>query len=159
MYVCENNLYSVYSPLNVRQPRNRPIHRLAKAHGIEAITGDGNDVLAVYKAAQQAVDTVRTGRPVFLEFATYRWREHCGPNFDNKIGYRTEAEFLEFKAKCPVARLENHLLEKSWPPGRRWMKPPGKSNPRWTGPSVSPKTARFPTRPPSCTGCMLDRIR
>ena len=32
-------------------------------------------------------------KPVFIEFQTYRWLEHCGPNFDNNIGYRSEKEF------------------------------------------------------------------
>jgi len=40
--------------------------------------------------------------PQFLEFDTYRWREHCGPNYDNDIGYREEEEFLEWKKKDPL---------------------------------------------------------
>ena len=106
LFVCENNLYSVYSPLAVRQPTARSICRLAEAHGIEAREGDGNDVLAVRENAGQALDRIRSGGgPALLEFRTYRWREHCGPNYDNHIGYRTEDEFRRWKALCPLARL------------------------------------------------------
>ena len=48
--------------------------------------------------------------PVFLEFATYRWREHCGPYYDNDLGYRTESEFLEWRKCCPLETVQNQLL-------------------------------------------------
>jgi TPP-dependent pyruvate/acetoin dehydrogenase alpha subunit len=110
VFVCENNLYSVYSPLDVRQPANRDRCAVARAHGIEAIHVDGNDAAAVVAAAREAVDRARRGRgPTYLECDTYRWREHCGPNYDNDIGYRTEAEFLSWKAKDPLERLRAQL--------------------------------------------------
>jgi pyruvate dehydrogenase E1 component alpha subunit len=106
LFVCENNLYSVYSPLEVRQPASRRICRLAEGHGVEAWQGDGNDVLEVRQRTGEALDHIRSGRgPALVEFNTYRWREHCGPNYDNHIGYRTEEEFLRFKALCPLERL------------------------------------------------------
>ena len=40
-------------------------------------------------------------RPYFVEFDTYRWLEHCGPNLDNNIGYRSEKEFKIWKKKTP----------------------------------------------------------
>lgn len=107
VYVCENNLYSVYSPLAVRQPANRSQLGLATAHGLAAETADGNDVVAVAAAMQRAVARARSGAgPTFLEFPTYRWREHCGPNFDNHLGYRTEAEYAAWKDQCPLLRCE-----------------------------------------------------
>jgi TPP-dependent pyruvate/acetoin dehydrogenase alpha subunit len=110
LFVCENNLYSVYSPLKVRQPLERKIHELAAAIGFAVGHGDGNDVEEVYRITTMAVDaTRRGGGPQFLEFFTYRWREHCGPNYDNDIGYRTEEEFLEWKARDPITRFEQRL--------------------------------------------------
>jgi pyruvate dehydrogenase E1 component alpha subunit len=104
VYVCENNLYSVYSPLPVRQPAHREVWQLAAGHGITAHQGDGNDPLAVHGLMRAAVDQVRAGRgPVFLELKTYRWREHCGPGYDNHIGYRTEAEYLAWRERDPIA--------------------------------------------------------
>ncbi|MFC1986960.1 thiamine pyrophosphate-dependent dehydrogenase E1 component subunit alpha [Chloroflexota bacterium] len=111
VFVCENNLYSVYSPLSVRQPPNREIFKLAEGYGIESYQGDGNDVTEVYKLAKQAIDKARQGGgPTFLEFKTYRWREHCGPNYDNDLGYRTENEFKEWQQHCPLERLKEQLL-------------------------------------------------
>ena len=111
IFVCENNLYSVYSPLHVRQPDGRPIAGIARAIGVEAIEGDGNDVERVYQVCSDAVKKARADEgPTFFEFATYRWREHCGPEFDNHIGYRTEAEYLAWKERCPIALLETKIL-------------------------------------------------
>ena len=50
--------------------------------------------------------------PFFLQLDTYRWREHCGPNYDNNIGYRSENEFKKWKKKCPIKKLENLLIKK-----------------------------------------------
>jgi pyruvate dehydrogenase E1 component alpha subunit len=112
LFVCENNFYSVYSPLDVRQPKDRDRLAIAKAHGLFAKEGFGNDVEAVYRLAQEAVSYVREGNgPAYIEFETYRHREHCGPNFDNHIGYRTEEEFLSWEKKCPLKIQRSKLNE------------------------------------------------
>ena len=112
LFVCENNLYSVYSPMAVRQPAARSICRLAEAHGVAAFAGDGNDALAVRERADAALGRIRSGGgPALLEFSTYRWREHCGPNYDNHIGYRTEDEFLRWQALCPLERLRKRGID------------------------------------------------
>lgn len=110
LFVCENNLYSVYSPLEVRQPKGRSIAGLAEGIGLKGLKGDGNDVKASHALVSSAVESIRSGNgPVLLEFDTYRWREHCGPNYDNDIGYRTEAEFQRFKALDPIASLQESM--------------------------------------------------
>lgn len=112
LYICENNLYSVYSPLGVRQPAGRNIFEMVHCLGVQSESGDGNDALDVYTKVSNAVKSIRAGNgPCFLEFATYRWREHCGPNFDNDIGYRTEDEYLHWKSKDPIVSLEAAMLE------------------------------------------------
>lgn len=112
VFVCENNLYSVYSPMEVRQPAHREVFQLAAGHGITAHQGDGNDPLAVHQLMCAATDHARSGRgPVFLELKTYRWREHCGPGFDNHIGYRKEAEYLAWRARDPIANFEFRLQQ------------------------------------------------
>ena len=111
VFICENNLYSVYTPLARRQP-DRGLTALADAHGIPSRTADGNDVEAVYQAARDAVEGARRGDgPAFLQFDTYRWREHCGPNFDNHLGYRTEEEYQEWRERCPIERARARLQE------------------------------------------------
>jgi pyruvate dehydrogenase E1 component alpha subunit len=113
IFVCENNLYSVYSPMGVRQPEGRRIVDIGTALGIESAQGDGNDVELVYRLCADAVERARRGGgPAFFEFTTYRWREHCGPEFDNDLGYRSEVEYLRWKKLDPVARLESKLLER-----------------------------------------------
>lgn len=108
LFVCENNLYSVYSPLEVRQPATRDRVAIARAHGVYARYGFGNDVEEVHRITSEAVAHVRKGEgPAFLEFDTYRHREHCGPNFDNHIGYRTEQEFLAWEQRCPLKVYKN----------------------------------------------------
>ncbi len=110
IFICENNLYSVYTALNQRQP-NRPLTDIAQAHGIPALAGDGNDVEEAYALTRQAVVRAREGSgPTFVLLDTYRWREHCGPNFDNNIGYRTEAEYQEWEQRCPLRSLSNKLI-------------------------------------------------
>ena len=111
LFVCENNLYSVYSPLNVRQPEGRQIWKFASGYGMPSAHGDGNDALDVFDKTHTALEHIRRGGgPYFLEFATYRWREHCGPNFDNDLGYRTEEEYLAWKERNPLKLLESQLL-------------------------------------------------
>ncbi len=106
LFVCENNFYSVYSPIAYRQPSGRKIHEMVKGIGLDSHFGDGNDVVATYKMCSSAVERIRNGEgPVFLEFETYRWREHCGPNYDNDIGYRTEREYLNWLDRDPLVKF------------------------------------------------------
>jgi len=114
LFVCENNLYSVYSPLSVRQPAGRKIYEMVRGLGITSEHADGNDCLEVYSRTENAIENIRKGiGPYFIEFDTYRWREHCGPFFDNDLGYRTEEEFQFWKKKDPIQLLESHLFNDS----------------------------------------------
>lgn len=109
IFVCENNFYSVYSPLSVRQPKNRQIVDLAKSHGIKSISLDSNDITDIIqqtKLLRNEIIEKKTG-PAFMEVKTYRWLEHCGPNYDNDLGYRTEKEFLTEKNKDILNILMN----------------------------------------------------
>lgn len=112
LFVCENNFFSVYSPLSVRQPKERDNLSLVNSLGIKGDKGDGNNVIEVYELAKKAVTNIRKGKgPYYLEFETYRWREHCGPNFDNDLGYRTEKDFLKWKKRCPVGLFEKKMIK------------------------------------------------
>lgn len=112
LFICENNLYSVYSPLSVRQPHGRSIAKMVESMGVKVATADGTDITACSNAMHDAIEYVRSGKGAyFVEFSTYRWREHCGPNFDNNIGYRTQEEFLAAQAKDPLNCLEAELSQ------------------------------------------------
>ncbi|HLO64382.1 MAG TPA: thiamine pyrophosphate-dependent dehydrogenase E1 component subunit alpha [Azonexus sp.] len=111
LFVCENNLYSVYAPLHERQPAGRSISAMVGALGIPSACGDGNDAVACHRLLGEAVAHIRAGRgPYFLEFATYRWREHCGHAYDNDLGYRTIEEFQLWQTRDPIARLRREIL-------------------------------------------------
>ncbi len=104
-FVCENNLYSVHSPLRMRQPHDLAIHSRAAAYGLPAQQVDGNDILAVYEAATEAVNYLRAGKgPYFLEGLTYRWREHVGPLFDTGQGFRSQRELDFWMEQCPIKK-------------------------------------------------------
>jgi pyruvate dehydrogenase E1 component alpha subunit len=111
LFICENNLYSVNTPLDVRQPGNRTIAELVRGHGIRTSQHDGQAVETVDAATADAVAHIRAeGAPALLEFMTCRWLEHCGPLGDDHLGYRPRAELDRRDARCPL-RLHRQLLE------------------------------------------------
>ncbi|MBE6367659.1 MAG: thiamine pyrophosphate-dependent dehydrogenase E1 component subunit alpha [Lentisphaerae bacterium] len=76
--VCENNTVAA-TTLTGNSTANQDRTLLAAAYGIPAITADGNDVTAVYKAACTAVEHIRSGQgPFLLDLRTYRVEPHCG---------------------------------------------------------------------------------
>jgi pyruvate dehydrogenase E1 component alpha subunit len=112
LIVCENNLYSVYTNIKERQIDDNFV-RFAKAFKINSLRMNGNDAYKIFQISKNIVKNMRNSQlPFFLQLDTYRWREHCGPNYDNNIGYRSENEFKQWKKKCPIKKLENSLLKK-----------------------------------------------
>jgi TPP-dependent pyruvate/acetoin dehydrogenase alpha subunit len=117
LFICENNLYSTESPLNVRQPQGTNLIERAKSFKVPGISIDGNDVFCVHDTVKIAVTEIRNGRgPFFIECMTYRWKEHVGPMFDWELdrGYRPKEELEFWMSKCPVLRCENYLLENNF---------------------------------------------
>jgi TPP-dependent pyruvate/acetoin dehydrogenase alpha subunit len=109
VFFCENNFYSVQSPLATRQPP-REIHAWAAAHGMAAAHVDGMNVLEVAKAATEAVGRARAGGgPTFIEAAVYRFRAHGGAGDDSRTGYRDQAERETWEAVCPVKTYGAYL--------------------------------------------------
>jgi pyruvate dehydrogenase E1 component alpha subunit len=121
LFVCENNLYSTESSLSVRQPSGTELTERARAFKVEAEKVDGNDVFAVFAAADRALTAIRQGQgPQFLECMTYRWREHVGPMFDHEAGrtYRSREEVESWMKKCPLVQAEARLLAEGWADSR-----------------------------------------
>ena len=86
IFVCENNFYSSHLHLLERRAKDN-IVEVAGAHGMPGYVLDGNDALAVFAVAQEAVERARSGGgPTFLECRTYRWRGHVGPALDIDVG-------------------------------------------------------------------------
>src|SRR5687767_6578882 len=109
VFFCENNFYSVQSPLATRQPP-RDIRAWAEAHGMPAVSVDGVNVLAVHDAVRGAVARARAGDgPAFVEVAVYRFRAHGGAGDDSKTGYRSEAERIAWEAVDPLPLFGKYL--------------------------------------------------
>jgi pyruvate dehydrogenase E1 component alpha subunit len=112
IFFCENNFYSVQSPLWTRQPAGRDIRRWAEAHEVPAVTVDGANVLEVLDATSSAVDRARAGGgPSFIEARVYRFRAHGGAGDDSKTGYRDEAERVAWEPFDPIRMFGDYLLE------------------------------------------------
>ncbi|MGQ9459856.1 MAG: pyruvate dehydrogenase (acetyl-transferring) E1 component subunit alpha [Candidatus Bathyarchaeaceae archaeon] len=108
IFVCENNLYA----MGTRQSRVMLIENIADravAYGIPGVTVDGNDVLAVYEVAHEAVKRAREGKgPTLIECKTYR---HKGHSRVDPATYRPKEEVEEWLRKDPVLRFKAKLLE------------------------------------------------
>ena len=109
VFFCENNFYSVQSPLSARQPE-RELDRWAASYGMASVQVDGVNVLAVREVVTDAVARARAGRgPTFIEAPVYRFRAHGGAGDDSRTGYRTEAERESWEAFDPVVLFEQYL--------------------------------------------------
>ncbi len=113
LFICENNLYSTHTHIKDRQPRS-PIYKRVSIPELKASQCDGNDVEMVYKTAVTAVNACRGGNgPVFLEFLTYRYREHVGPLYDYDKGYRTKSEVERWQKRCPIKQYAQKLIRQN----------------------------------------------
>jgi pyruvate dehydrogenase E1 component alpha subunit len=111
IFFCENNYYSVQSPLWTRQPP-RDITKWASGYGLPAVSVDGMDVLAVYEAMRDAVARARNGGgPTFIEAHCYRFRAHGGSGDDTSSGYRSMEERLAWDAVDPVEMCFQYLSQ------------------------------------------------
>ena len=110
MFVCENNFYSVYTPIHARQGQDRRLQKICDGHGLKSFYGDGNNVEDVLKITEQAREYMTANKkPVLLEFDTYRWLEHCGPNWDDHLGYRQDGELDQWMSRCPIEKIKKYL--------------------------------------------------
>lgn len=109
VFFCENNFYSVQSPLSERQP-DRDVARWAEAHAMPSVRIDGMNVLDVYEASKAAIERARSGAgPSFIEARVYRYRAHGGNGDDSASGYRGVDEREAWEARCPVEGLYGAL--------------------------------------------------
>lgn len=106
--VVENNQWAYSTPV----AKQVPIHDLAdraKAYGIASSIVDGNDVVAVYQTAREAVDRCRAGNgPVLIEAKTMRMKGHAQ---HDPAEYVPKEMFEYWDARDPIARYEKYLTE------------------------------------------------
>jgi pyruvate dehydrogenase E1 component alpha subunit len=106
LFCCENNLYAMGTALE-RSEAQTDLCEKAASYRVAANPVDGMDVVSVYEAMSSARKQVlETGRPVFLEFRTYRFRAHS--MFDAEL-YRDKAEVEEWKQRGPIHTFSARL--------------------------------------------------
>jgi len=115
VYVLQNNLWA--ESVNVRlQTKVEDLSVKAQAYGFPGVTVDGNDVVAVYRAARQAIDRARGGGgPTLIECKTYRWYGHSEID---PAKYRDPEEVEYWKSRDPIPRMEQYLQKQGlWSDG------------------------------------------
>ena len=109
VFVCENNMYATETPFAVAT-KNTHVATRGPAYGMPGVQVDGDDVLAVYEKAGEAITRARKGEgPTLLECNTYRWfGHHVG---DPGTSYRPKDEIEAWRARDPVAKLRQQAIE------------------------------------------------
>src|SRR5262245_5815221 len=109
VFACENNQYAANNAVAAQHPRVE-IAGHAGAYDMPGVVVDGNDVLAVHAATGEAVARARRGEgPSLLECQTYRWHFHA-MRAAVPPETRPVDEIASWKARDPIARLEQHVL-------------------------------------------------
>jgi len=107
LFVCENNLYGIGTAIE-RSTAELDQYKRVAAYNITADYADGQDIDAVYAAAQTAVNHVRNeGKPYFLELKTYRFRGH---SMSDGGKYRSKEEEEKWKQRDPIVLLRDRLF-------------------------------------------------
>ena len=108
LYVCENNLYSAGTTAAETLALSDVAARAA-GYGIPGVVVDGNDVMAVYEAAEAAVNRARTGQgPTLIECKTYRWRGHT--ERPGQADPRPQEEIEAWRQRDPINRFATSLI-------------------------------------------------
>jgi pyruvate dehydrogenase E1 component alpha subunit len=108
LWVCENNLYGMGTSVE-RASAVSEIRQKADGYGIPNSRADGMDVMAIRKAAEEAIAYVRSGKgPYFLEIITYRFRGH---SMGDPERYRKTEEVKKYQENDPIGIYRRYLVE------------------------------------------------
>jgi pyruvate dehydrogenase E1 component alpha subunit len=116
VFVCENNLYMEYTPIDLITAVEHPAADRAAAYGLESILVDGNDPDAVFLTAREALAKGRSGGgPSLIEAITYRSGGHSRADPGK---YRPEAEVEAWRQRDPIPMYHDRLLGLGTPEAR-----------------------------------------
>ena len=108
VFVCENNNFGMSTPMKEHM-KAKKISQRSAAYDIPGVTVDGNDVVAVYEAAGEAIANARKGNgPTLLECMT--WRHH-GHFVGDPAPYKNQDDQKYWLANDPIPRFAKRLLE------------------------------------------------
>ncbi len=109
VFVCENNQWAISVPVSL-QTGSESFAIKAEAYGFQGVRVDGNDILAVYKATQDAVEKARSGGgPTLIEAVTYRMGPHS--TSDDPTRYCPPDELAAWAKKDPIQRFQAYLQQ------------------------------------------------
>lgn len=109
IFICENNLYAIDTPVEKSLPI-KDISLRAKGYGMPGKTVDGNDVLEVYSTVEEAVHEAREGKgPTLIECKTYRLRPHCERYQED----RSVIELEYWWERCPIKTFREYLRKRN----------------------------------------------
>src|SRR3990170_1294564 len=108
VFVCEDNLYMEYTPIDIVTAVEPPAAGRAGAYGLEQIVIDGNDPDRVYLTAAEAIGKARAGGgPSLIEALTYR----SGGHSRGEPGkYRPAEEIEAWAEHDPVPLYHSRLV-------------------------------------------------
>jgi TPP-dependent pyruvate/acetoin dehydrogenase alpha subunit len=111
LFVCENNLYAIFTPLNARQPEESGICERVGSYGLPTRRIEDGDIFAIRDAVAEMSAQIRGqgSGPQFLECMTYRWMQHVGPGEDWDMGYRSKDEMQPWLDNDQIAVLGKTL--------------------------------------------------
>jgi TPP-dependent pyruvate/acetoin dehydrogenase alpha subunit len=113
IFLCENNLYQVFTSVD-ESLSVKDVSVRAASYGIPGITCDGNDVFELYDVLGSAIERARNGHgPTLIEAKTYRWEGHYTGDGYARGGYRSIEEVEEWKDKDPIERFSKYIIEKN----------------------------------------------
>ena len=113
VFVANNNQWAISVPLKL-QTASETLAQKAIAAGFPGEQVDGNDVIAMRAAAEEAIAHARAGGgPRFIEALTYRLSDHT--TADDAARYRPPEEVQARWKEEPIARLRAYLVsQKAW---------------------------------------------
>jgi pyruvate dehydrogenase E1 component alpha subunit len=109
LIIMENNRYSTYSPIKDRQSLNMDLEKIVTGVGIKFSKLSGDNLLQIELEIPKIIEEVRQGIPSFVEFDTFRRLEHCGPNLDDELGYRSTSEINSYINRDPINLIKSYF--------------------------------------------------
>ena len=111
LIVLEDNGYSTFSNKSVRWPASKNVRETIQGMGVSYLHGNGDDVEEIYKNVSNIITRVRSNNPILIHLETFRRYEHCGPNLDDKLGYRSKTEIESYLERDPLKILGHKLVD------------------------------------------------
>ncbi len=118
LFVLQNNQWAISTPRSI-QTAGADFASRAPAYGFPGVAVDGNDLLAVYAVAAEAVARGRAGRgATLIEAHTYRMGMHT--TADDPTRYVDAADLERWRKRDPIDRVQKYLADaEQWDDGAR----------------------------------------